>query len=50
MNDVEVIDSAKGNDRVGGTWSSPTNRIFAILLLVNLVATMAVFMNGPAGA
>ena len=50
MNDSEAIASTNGNDRAGGTWSSLKHRIFAILLLVNLVATMAVFMNGLAAA
>jgi MFS family permease len=50
MNDSEVIDPTNGNDRGGRTWSSLKNRVFAILLLVNLVATMAVFMNGLAAA
>ena len=50
MNDSEVIDSTSENVRAIGTWSSLKNRIFAILLLVNLVATMAVFMNGLTAA
>jgi MFS family permease len=50
MNEPEVVESTSGNVREGGTWSSLKNRVFAVLLLVNVVATMAVFMNGLAGA
>jgi hypothetical protein len=34
----------------GSTWSPLKNRLFAILLLINLSATLAIFMNGLASA
>ena len=50
MTDSEMIDSTDNSVAVHGTWASLKNRTFAILLLVNLFATMAVFMNGLAAA
>ena len=50
MTESETVESTSKNATGGGTWSSLKNRIFAILLLVNLFATMSVFMNGLAAA
>jgi MFS family permease len=46
----DMSDSTNTDIAAGGTWDSLKNRIFATLLLVNLFATMAVFMNGLAAA
>lgn len=50
MTDSRKGDTTSRNVAAGGTWDSLKNRIFAILLIVNLFATMAVFMNGLAAA
>jgi hypothetical protein len=50
MTDSQTAGQTDTDDVACGTWSPLKNRLFALLLLVNLFATLAVFMNGLGAA
>lgn len=50
MTDPRITGQTDTDNAISGTWSPLKNRLFGVLLLINLFATLAVFMNGLAAA